>query len=111
MQRAEAIFATNLTGATPTEQVMDCCSRTCRLISSAMALGEPSLRLAPDTSRNASSSESGSTSGVTARKMAMTSLDTAPYSRCRGGRKTACGHSRRARPTGMALRTPKARAS
>ena len=40
------------------------------------ARGGPSLRTAPDTSRNASSSESGSTSGVIARKIAMTSLDT-----------------------------------
>ena len=76
-----------------------------------MARGGPSLRRAPDTSRKASSRESGSTAGVTARKMAMTSLDTSPYKWCRGGRKTACGHSRRARPTGIALLTPKARAS
>ena len=76
MQRADAILATNLTGATPTEQVMDCCSSTCARISSAITRGEPSLRTAPDTSRNASSSESGSTSGVIARKIAMTSLDT-----------------------------------
>ena len=47
-------------------------------VRSAMPAGEPSRRLAPDTSRNASSSESGSTAGVTARKMAMTSLETSP---------------------------------
>ena len=41
----------------------------------------------------------------------MTSRDTAAYSPCRGGMKTACGHSRRARVTGMAECTPNARAS
>ena len=111
MQRADAILATNLRGATPTEQVMPCCSRTWARMSSAIRAGEPSLRSAPDTSRNASSSDSGSTSGVTARKTAMTSLDTSPYSPCRGGMKTACGHCRLACPTGIAERTPNARAS
>ena len=38
----------------------------------AIAAGRPSSRWAPATSRNASSSESGSTSGVTSRKIAMT---------------------------------------
>jgi len=112
LQRADAILATNLMGATPTEQVMPCCSLTCALTSSAIWAGVlPSLRSAPATSRNASSSDSGSTSGVIARKMAMTSLETSPYSPCRGGMKTACGHSRLARLIGIADRTPNARAS
>ena len=41
----------------------------------------------------------------------MTSRDTAPYRRCLGGMTTACGHSRAARPMGMAERTPNLRAS
>ena len=66
--------------------------------------------MAPETSRNASSSDSGSTSGVTDRKTAMTSADAAAYTPRRGATKTACGHSRRARVTGIAERTPNTRA-
>ena len=76
----------------------------------AIAAGGPRRLSAPATSRKASSRASGSTSGVTVPKIAMTSLDTAAYSRCRGGTNTARGHSRRARPTGIADRTPNARA-
>jgi hypothetical protein len=90
---------------------MPCCWLTCARMSSAILVGPPSRRSAPDTLRNASSSDSGSTSGVTARKMAMTSLETSEYTECRGGMKTACGHSRLALPTGIADRTPNARAS
>ena len=111
LQRADAILATNLIGATPTEQVMPCWSLTCALMSCAIRAGAPSRRCAPATSRNASSSDSGSTSGVIERKMAMTSLETSPYSPCRGGMKTACGNSRLALLTGIADRTPNARAS
>ena len=61
-------------------------------------------------SRNASSRASGSTSGVIARNIAITSRDTAAYRPCLGGMITACGQSRAARAIGMAERTPKARA-
>ena len=111
MHRADASLATNLQLATPTEQVRPCCSRMLARISSAIRAGRPSRRMAPETSRNASSSDSGSTSGVTDRKTAMTSADAAAYAPCRGATKTACGHSRRARVTGIADRTPNARAS
>ena len=77
MQCTEASLATNLVVATPTEQVIPCCSLTWARISWPIWAGLPRRRSAPETSRNASSSASGSTSGVTARKMAMTSLDTA----------------------------------
>jgi len=72
--------------------------------------GGPRRRSAPETSRKASSSASGSTSGVTVPKTAMTSLDTSAYRRCLGATNTACGHIRCARPTGIADRTPNARA-
>ena len=40
----------------------------------------------------------------------MTSLEVAAYIRCLGGTNTARGHIRCARPTGIAERTPNARA-
>ena len=46
-------------------------------MAAAIASGGPNSRRAPATSRNASSSDSGSTSGVTSRKIAMTALDAA----------------------------------
>src|ERR1019366_9329430 len=110
LQRAEAILAMNLAGATPTEQVMPCCLATWARMCLAIPAGAPRRRRAPATSRKASSSASGSTSGVTAPKMAMTSLDTAAYTWCLGATNTARGHIRWARLTGIAERTPKARA-
>ena len=62
-------------------------------------------------SRKASSSASGSTSGVMALNTAMTSRETVEYWPCRGGMITAWGQSRAARAIGMAECTPKARAS
>jgi hypothetical protein len=40
----------------------------------------------------------------------MTSLETAPYTPCRGGMTVACGHMRVALDIGIADRTPNARA-
>ena len=75
----EAIFARNLFGATPAE-------RSGRVSSRIRCLEPPrhgrAERLAPAfsvTSRYASSSDSGSTSGVTARKIAKTCRETARY--------------------------------
>jgi hypothetical protein len=110
LQRVEAILATNLVGATPTEQVMPCSATTRARMLLAIAAGVPSRLSAPETSRKASSSASGSTSGVIAPKIAMTSFDTAAYTPRLGGTNTARGHIRRARPTGIADRTPNARA-
>jgi len=76
----------------------------------AIRAGDPSRRSAPETLRKASSSASGSTSGVTVPKIAMTSFDTAAYTRCLGGMKMARGHIRAAWPTGIAERTPNVRA-
>ena len=69
-------MARNFVGATPTEQVMPCSSATRARIHSPIQAGRPSRRRAPETSRNASSSDSGSTSGVTDRKTAITPADT-----------------------------------
>ncbi len=76
LARVEASFATNFVDATPTEQVMPCSSWTRERMSSAMTAGGPSRRTAPETSRNASSRLSGSTSGVTSRNTAMTPAET-----------------------------------
>ena len=77
--RPEASFAMNLVAATPTEQVSPVSSSTRERISSAMRRGEPSRRRAPDTSRNASSMLSGSTSGVTSWKMSITFAENSVY--------------------------------
>ena len=111
LARDEASFATNLVPATPTEQVTPCSSWIRARMCSAIVVGEPSRRTVPATSRKASSSDSGSTSGVTERKTAMTLSETWVYSRWSGRRTTACGHSRRARVIGIAECTPKRRAS
>ena len=72
----DATLATNLFGATPTEQVIDCSASTRARIIAAISRGRPSRRTAPDTSRNASSSDNGSTAGVMSRKIAITPSDT-----------------------------------
>ena len=59
---------------------MPCCSAIVARIIAPIPAGGPSRRMAPDTSRKASSRASGSTSGVTDRKTSMTSRDTAAYS-------------------------------
>jgi len=63
------------------------------------------------TSRYASSSESGSTSGVTDRKISNTCFDTLRYFEKSGATITSSGHRRTARDIGSAERTPKRRAS
>lgn len=59
----DASLATNMVAATPTEQVIPCSSVTASRIWRAMWTGRPWLRTEPDTSRKASSTESGSTTG------------------------------------------------
>ena len=76
LQRDDASLARNFVGATPTEQVIPCSSAMRARIHSPIQPGRPRRRRAPDTSRNASSSDSGSTSGVTDRNTAMTPADT-----------------------------------
>jgi hypothetical protein len=62
--------------ATPTEQVMPCSSYTRARRYSPISAALPSRRPAPDTSMNASSIDSGSTSGLIVRNSAMTARDT-----------------------------------
>ena len=75
----EASLATNLLAAIPTEQVIFCSSSTRARIYSPIKVGVPSRRLAPLTSRKASSKEMASTSGVTSEKISMTASLTSLY--------------------------------
>ncbi len=76
MARRLASLATDTEAATPTEQVIRCSSWMTARSCSAICNGEPSRLVAPRTSRNASSSEIASTSGVTLRKFSITAVDT-----------------------------------
>ena len=76
LQRPEASFAMNFVVAIPTEQVIPSLASTFARISFAIVRPSPSRRLAPVTSRNASSSESGSTSGVTDLKISIMCVET-----------------------------------
>ena len=60
----EANLAINFVGATPTEQVMFSCANTFSRNLFPISVGVPNNFLEPDTSRNASSTLSGSTKGV-----------------------------------------------
>jgi hypothetical protein len=107
----EASLATNLVDATPTEQVTPCSSATRSRICAAICAGEPSRRIEPETSRNASSSDSGSTSGVTSLNRPSPRATPPQYRSKSGSSTTACGQARRARAIGIAACTPKVRAS
>jgi len=107
----DAIFAKNLFGATPADAV--------RLVAAWMSALSLRATLMPSvsphellvTSRYASSSERGSTSGVTLRKMSKTCCDTVLYFAKSGGTMMSDGHRRTALDIGSADRTPKTRAS
>ena len=73
--------------------------------------GVPAMWRRPPTSRNASSIESPSTSGVVSRKIANTSLLACEYASIRGGTTTASGHSSSACRPPIAVFTPRAFAS
>lgn len=107
----EASLATNFVGATPTEQVMPCSSAIVSRMRDPIRAGLPSRRIAPETSRNASSSESGSTVGVIEAKVAMTASEIREYRSWSGEMTLAWGQRRRARDIGMADVTPNRRAS
>jgi len=106
LARRLASLATDTDAATPTEQVMPCSSWMVARSKEAISRGEPSRRVEPRTSRNASSSETTSTSGVTRRKFSITEDDTVLNVSKSGAITTACGHIRRARVIGSAERTP-----
>jgi hypothetical protein len=65
-------LATNLVLATPTDATSPVSALMRRRSATAISGAEPCSRRAPLTSRNASSSASGSTKGVTSRRMAIT---------------------------------------
>ena len=109
--QADAVFARNLFGATPAEAVRPVSSRIRRLIRRATSTASGSPHEFSVTSRYASSSESGSTRGVTSRKIANTCRDTSAYFAKSGRTITSWGQSRTARDIGTAERTPNARAS
>lgn len=111
LARRLASLATDTEAATPTEQVMPCSSWMTARSCSAICRGVPSRRMEPRTSRNASSRESTSTSGVTRRKFSITEDETWPNTSKSGAITTAWGHRRRARVVGIAERTPYRRAT
>ena len=76
LARRLASLATDTEAATPTEQVIPCSSWMVARSRSAISTGVPSRRPDPRTSRNASSRESTSTSGVTRRKFSRTEAET-----------------------------------
>ena len=72
LSQSDAILARNLLGATPADTVRPVSSRIHRLSRLATVVASGSPQLFSVTSRYASSSESGSTSGVTERYMSNT---------------------------------------
>ena len=80
-------------------------------IATAISGPAPWRRLAPATSRNASSSAMGSTNGVNDRRIAITWRLASRYVSNRGAMKTPSGQARRARAIGIADCTPNRRAS
>ena len=109
--RSEAIFATSLLGATPTEAASCVVARIRCLMPRAMVTASPlSARLAV-TSRKASSSDRPSTTGVYSWKTANTWCETSRYTDMRGLTQMACGQRRSASRIGMAERTPNLRTS
>lgn len=74
--RRLATFATDTDAATPTEHVMPCSSWITDRSRSAIWRGVPRRRADPRTSRNASSSDTASTRGVTSRKVSITDAET-----------------------------------
>ncbi|MCZ7630616.1 MAG: hypothetical protein M5U19_16970 [Microthrixaceae bacterium] len=108
---ALATLARNFVEATPMLSGRPTSSRIRSRNRAAMWLGPPWVRSRPLTSRNASSMDRPSTSGVVSRNTAKTSALAWEYAFIRGGTTTASGHNRRASVLFMAVRTPLARAS
>ena len=106
-----AIFASSRVRATPTVTARPTARRTSRRSRAAIARGEPEIRSSPRTSRNASSSESPSTSGAVRSNTANSARLASTYASKRAGTTTASGQRRRARAPCMPPWTPRARAS
>ena len=108
---ALATFARNFVRATPTVMGRPTSSWIRRWSRTAISVGGPASRSNPRTSRNASSIERPSTSGVVSSNTSNTALLASEYADIRGGTTTACGHSRRACRPPMAVWMPYAFAS
>ena len=105
-------MARNLLQDSPIETVMPTSLSTAAANrASAFAGVIPCSRAVPERSRNASSIESGSTSGVSASIMRRTSRPTPEYFAISGRITLACGQSRKASNIGIADFTPKVRAT
>ena len=111
LSQSEAIFAKNLLGAAPAETVSSTSSRIHCFSRRATVVASGSSQRLRVTSRYASSSESGSTSGVTERYMSKMRFDISRYRPKSGGTTTRSEHRRTARAIGIAERTPNCRAS
>src|SRR2546425_1186689 len=108
---SEATFATNLFDARPAEAVRHVSSRIRRLIARTASSALPKSPSVPVRSTNASSTDTGSTSGEKSASMPMTCTETARYFAMSTGRKAAWAQSLAAREIGIAERTPNRRAS
>src|SRR5881227_653051 len=98
----DAIFARNLFGATPADAVRPVSCRIRSFNRRATAVPNVSPHAFSVTSRYASSSDNGSTSGVTSRKIENTAFDAALYRAKSGGTITSEGQSRTAVAIGIA---------
>ncbi len=108
---SDAIFARNLVSLRPMETVMPQVFSTSRAMwASVAAAGRRNKVSVPDNSRNASSRDKGSTSGVAASKIARICAATRLYFAISGLITTACGHSSSALNIGIAERGPYLRA-
>ena len=107
----EAIFATPLVRAMPTERGSPISSRTRCRSAIAISTGLPAMWPSPRTSRNASSSDIPSTTGAVSRKILKSCRDAFTYESKSGSTTTRSGQRRFAFSAGIADRTPKARAS
>src|SRR5919197_3872178 len=92
----DAIFARNLFGATPADAVRPVSARIRSLSRRATFVANGSCQAFSVTSRYASSSDSGSTSGVTSRKIEKTAFDAVLYRAKSGGTIVSEGHKRTA---------------
>ena len=92
--------------ATPTVMGSPTRSSTSRRSCAAISAGVPETRRNPPTSRNASSIDSASTSGVVCSNTSKTALLASEYADIRGGTTMACGHRLRAWRPPIAVRTP-----
>ena len=91
---------------TPEEVAVRLRQRVKAEVGLAISVGVPDNRSRPPTSRNASSIEIPSTSGVVRSKIENTARLASVYASNRGGTTIAWGHARRAWPPPMAVRTP-----